>query len=501
MAERDYLEIKERVADDLLKLGGVHAVGVGAKVTEGEPTGEPAIKVFVEEKLPLEEVAPEDRVPAEVEGVKTDVVEMPKPTVLQTPGQLFGADRVDRHEYRPIQGGTQVTREGPYGHGTLGCLCTVQGDEKTVIALTNHHVVYDKCSDKPNHEAVGQPDGESSSSDCCDDIIGTVLDAQCDEEVDITLIKLKAGLKWLAEVHEIGRIGATHNISEAEANTHTYQVKKRGRTSGLTGGTVQAIGLKGEVMNPDGITVHRKYNNVISIVPNPDPASPGTPTDFSLPGDSGSAVLNAEDMVVGILFGGSSATKTTSGSGLAFPIKALIDKFAEGVEAGRKLELRVALAENNGEVKTVPTAMVADEQEERPAIAVGREIEAEISTSPQGRRYSDLFRRHREEAAGLVHGNRRVTLVWHRSGAAELFQSIVRVFRTPDEKVPAEIQGRPIRACVEDIAAALRQHGSSELASDLEELLPTLPDLAGLSKAEIVELLKGQEAGAAPTTV
>jgi len=501
MAEPDYLEIKERVADDLLKLGGVHAVGVGAKVTNGEPTGEPAIKVFVEEKRPLDVVDPEDRVPAEVEGVKTDVVEMPIPTIVQTPGQKLGVKRVDEHEYRPVRGGTQVKREGPFGHGTLGCLCTVKNDPKTIIGLTNHHVIYNNCSDKPNKEQVGQPEGESSSSDCCDDIIGRVLDAQCDEEVDIALIKLDGGLKWLAEVHEVGHIGATHNITEAEANTHTFQVKKRGRTTGLTGGTVQGIGLKGTVLKPDKKTVHRKYNNAISILSNPDPASPAAPTDFALGGDSGSALLNEEDMVVGIVFGSTEATKEVFGTGLAFPIKDLIDKFAEGVEAGRKLELRVALAEKNGEVQTVPTAMVADEQAARPEIAIGREIEAEISTSPQGRRYSDLFRRHREEVGGLVHGNRRVTLVWHRSGAAELFQRIVRVFRTPEETMPAQIQGRPIRACVEEIATALRQQGSTELASDLEQLLPVLPDVAGLGRPEIVELLKGPEAGAAPSTV
>jgi hypothetical protein len=500
MAEPNYLEIKERVAADLLKLQGVHAVGVGAKVIGGEPTGEKAIKVFVEHKRPLAEVPAEERVPAEIEGVKTDVVEMPVPTLLQAvPGQLFGAHRVDEHEYRPVRGGTQIARAAGSGVGTLGCTCIVKNDPNTVIALTNHHVIYGNCSDKPNHEQVGQPNGETSSSDCCSDIIGTVLDAQCDSEVDITLVKLDGGTKWLAEVQEIGRVAATHDITEAEAGTHTFQVKKRGRTSGLTGGTVQAIGVEGTVLKHDG-TVHRTYTNGISILPNPDPASPGTPTDFSLPGDSGSAVLNEMDMVVGILFGGSPATATSSGSGVAFPIKALIDKFAEKVEVGRRLELRVALAEHPGDVRTVPTAMVADEQSApRTGAEAERLIEGEIRTSPQGQRYSDLFRRHREEVGALVHTNRRVTLVWHRSGAAELFQWIVRVFRTPDAKVPAQIQGRPIGACLDDIAAALRRHGSASLGADLDRLLPDLPDVAGLTNREIIDLLKGPEASAAPT--
>jgi len=499
--ERDYLAIKERAVERLLRIPGVHAVGVGAKQVAGERTGDVAIAVFVERKRPLAELAPEERVPEEIEGVKTDVVEMPVPTTIQTgPGQLFGASRVDDHEYRPIRGGSACARPGQ-GHGTFGCLFTVAGDPNTVIAATCHHVVYDHCSDVANHEEVGQPSGETSSSRCCSDIVGTVLAAQCDGQVDIALVKLNGGEDWLAEVHEVGPVRATHFVTTAEANPpNTYPVKKRGRTTALTGGAITHTGTTGTILEADRVTVHRTYTNGMVIAPNPDPASPGTPTDFGLGGDSGSAVLNEFDMVVGILFGASFATATTSGSGFAFPIKDLIDKFAEQLPVGQRIEIRVALADRAGDVRTVPTAMAADEQAAAAPITPGAAaaLEQEIRTTARGAWYADLYRRHRDELAALVHSNRRVTVVWHRSGGAELLQWLVRAFSRPDVRVPERIQGRPIRACLEELAAAVTRHGSAALGADVRSVLPTLPDVSGLTEREIVERLKGAQLEAAP---
>jgi hypothetical protein len=499
MADPDILEVKERVAEDLLQLRGVHAVGTGGKVTGGKPTGETAIRVFVREKLPLEEVAPEDRVPAEIDGFKTDVEELPVFKILQAPGLPLGERREeDGRQYRPVRGGAKLTRAF-VGQGTLGCLLTVKNDPKTVLALTNHHVLYpEACSEAPGNEQVGQPNGEACSSDCCYDIVGRVLDAQCDEQVDAALVKLDGGTKWLAEVEGVGRIKGPHDITVAESKSHTYQVKKRGFVTGLTGGTVTDINIFGTAYLEDEKTVHRTFRNGILITANPDSAKPGVPTGFGLSGDSGSVVLNAEDKVVGILFGASDAKPAEGGkpakqgTGVAFPIKDLIEKFA-GFAGARKLELEVATAATAGDVRTVPTAMAADAQPVRAGDELGWEVEEEIRTSPRGEVYADVFRRHREEAAGLVHGNRRVTLVWHRSGAAELFQWLVRAFRTPGEKVPAQIQGRPVRACIDEIAVALRRHGSPDLAADLDRLLPALPDVSGLTRAEIVELLKGTD--------
>jgi hypothetical protein len=494
--EREHVEAKERAEKQLLDIPGVHAVGVGGKVVGGEPTGEPSITVFVERKLPLSEIPPEQRIPPEIDGVKTDVVEEPIPTILQTPGIPVGTERVDSSQYRPLLGGIQVARRGGDGFGTMGCICTVTGAPNRVIGLTNHHVVLNACADTPNNEEVGQPTGRSSSSESCHDIVGTLVDAQCDTDVDLALIQFRSGMQWLAEIQDDGLVAGTHAVTAAEAATQTFQVKKRGRTSGLTGGVVTAINVSGSVNNHDG-TLHRTYTNGIRVRANPDPATPGT-TDFALPGDSGSALRDVSDNVVGIVFGSS----VGNGTSTAFPIQAAIDKFATGVPAARRVQLAVATTTTAGNAQTVPTAMVADEQTEPAQVPLSWEeaerLEEELRTSRQGAWYADLYRRHREEAAALVHSHRRVTVVWHRSGAAELFQWLWKAFTGQDVRVPEEIQGRSVRACLEDIAEALERHGSAMLQADVRRVLPTLPDIAGLTDREIVERLKGLDREKAP---
>ena len=498
MADPDYLEIKERAATRLLALPGVHAVGVGAKQVEGRRTEDVAIAVFVEHKRPLAEVPANERIPEEIEGVKTDVIEMPVPQTIQVPGQLFSANREDTKKYRPIRGGTQCEREGQ-GQGTFGCLFTMPSDPKTVIAATCHHVIYDNCSDKANKEQVGQAEGSTSSSNCCTDVVGTVLAAVCDSEVDIALVKLNAGEEWLAEVQEVGPIAATHFVETAEANPpNAYPVQKRGRTTSRTGGVIAHTAVSGTINNPGG-GVHRTYTNGMRIQPNLDPEHPSAMVDFSLGGDSGAAVLNESGYVVGILFGGSPATATTNGSSLAFPIKDLIDKFAEKLPVGERLEIRIATAANAGEVHTVPAAMSAEEQQEPAPITSGEalRLERELRTTKQGAWYADLYHRHGRELSHLVHSNRRVTVAWHRSGGAELMQWLICAFSRPETRIPEQIQGRPIHACLEDLAATIRRNGSAALEVDARRVLPTLPDIAGLSHSEIVERLKGSEPVAA----
>jgi hypothetical protein len=498
VAEPDYLSIKDRAAARILALPGVHAIGVGAKQVGGQRTNEVAIAVFVEHKRPLDEIPPDERVPAEIDGVKTDVIEMPVPTILQTgPGVLFGVDRVDDHERRPVRGGTACGRPGR-GHGTLGCVFTVAGDPNVVLAATNHHVVYENCSDTANHEEVGQPDGDDSSSGCCNDIVGRVRDAQCDGEVDIALVQLKAGMQWLPEVWDVGPVRGVHPVTAQEANPpHTFAVKMRGRTSGRTGGAIVHIGLAGTVKKHDG-TVHRNYTNAMLIVPNPDPAKPGTGTDFTRPGDSGSALLSATDELVGIVFAGTDATATTNGTGFAFPIKDLLDKFTTGLPPDRRIALQVATADHPGDIRTVPGAAMAAHPAPAITPAEARRLEAEIRTAPQGAWYADLYRRHREELTALVQTNRRVNVAWHRSGAAELFQWFVRAFAKDDVRVPTEIQGRPPSACLQDLAAAVARSASAPLRADVDRVLPTVPQIGGLTHREILERLAGPTLATTP---
>jgi hypothetical protein len=79
------LKVKEDAEARLRTIPGVHAVGISKKVVAGKPTGELCIVVFLVEKKPLDQLAPEAVVPPEIDGVKTDVVEMEVPRLAAGP--------------------------------------------------------------------------------------------------------------------------------------------------------------------------------------------------------------------------------------------------------------------------------------------------------------------------------------------------------------------------------------------------------------------------------
>lgn len=58
---------------DLLRKRNVVGVGVGRREVGGRMTEQLCLIVMVDRKVPLKELAPEDRIPSEIEGVCVDV--------------------------------------------------------------------------------------------------------------------------------------------------------------------------------------------------------------------------------------------------------------------------------------------------------------------------------------------------------------------------------------------------------------------------------------------
>jgi hypothetical protein len=65
--------VKAEYESDLLRKPNVVGVGIGLRHRDGEPSQEPAIVVSVTHKVPSYELAPEDVIPRELEGVPVDV--------------------------------------------------------------------------------------------------------------------------------------------------------------------------------------------------------------------------------------------------------------------------------------------------------------------------------------------------------------------------------------------------------------------------------------------
>lgn len=68
--------VKEKYEEDLLARANVVGVGIGYQYKNGRPTNQIVIVVSVTEKKPLDELAEEDIIPAELDGIPTDVQEV-----------------------------------------------------------------------------------------------------------------------------------------------------------------------------------------------------------------------------------------------------------------------------------------------------------------------------------------------------------------------------------------------------------------------------------------
>lgn len=349
MADNRVSRIKREATARLLAIPGVTAVGIGPKVVGGDHTGIPAIKVFVRVKRPLPQVPAGEVIPAEIDGVPTDVSVGGGPVpaaAVDQPG-VFRVKTLttDREVYRPLVGGGRITTQGGHHGGTGGCLLQDTAHPDAGYLLTNFHVI--KAEDIADVTVgvtkVGQPIGTIKEQGPVKDIIGVFAGGNETGVRDEAVVRLDPGTEWQAQIEGIGLVAGTHTVTLADITVagKPYRVAKRGQESKVTGGTVHAIEAT------TGIA-----DNLIVVSPNPDPragdpGAGGAITFFLVRGDSGSALVNAANEVVGLLF---AFDKDDPGLGLAYPI----DHVLQRLQAVDGLSLKVATSTNPAEVHTVP---------------------------------------------------------------------------------------------------------------------------------------------------
>ena len=297
----------------LLGCPQVVATGIGYKVTGGQTTGTLCIVCSVTEKRDLSELGPGERVPQTVAGVPTDVVRSGPIHALES-----FTDRL-----RPAPGGVSI------GHvditsGTLGCLVR-RGRE--VFILSNNHVLANSNDGRPGDPVLqpGPLDGGQLTGDRLAVLAEFVPIAFAGAESDCrTASRTVAVLNWVARMlgattrfravagqasenlvdaalarplregdvsGEILEIGPIKGSARAELG---MDVKKSGRTTGLTTGAIEQIDVTVDVQYGAG-RVARFSDQLLA-----GPMSQG--------GDSGSAVLDERDRLVGLLFAGSDST-------------------------------------------------------------------------------------------------------------------------------------------------------------------------------------------------
>ncbi len=306
--------VKEKHGASIMAKKNVVGMGVGYKETKGIKTDRMALVVMVRKKISAEQLREEDVIPVEIEGVITDVIEVGEIVALQA--------RTDR--WRPAPGGVSI------GHykitaGTLGVLVR---DEETdeILILSNNHVLANS-NDGTQGDPILQPGPHDGGTAAGDTIANLERFAPIQFESEPSpspcpLSKAAAGVaNFLAKLfgskhrllavvvqqanqvdgalakpvstdlvsNEILEIGSVTGDREAELG---MEVKKSGRTTGLTAGTVQLLDASVQVGYGGGRTA--LFTNQILT------------TNISKGGDSGSLLVDGEgNKAVGLLFAGS----------------------------------------------------------------------------------------------------------------------------------------------------------------------------------------------------
>ncbi|BAS29418.1 chymotrypsin family serine protease [Limnochorda pilosa] len=314
----DLLTILRKNRRHILQRPNVVGCGLGWKNQRGGSTGTRALCIYVEQKLPPEELSPRAMVPGRVETALTDVIEVGRVRALS----------LRTRRVRPAPGGVSI---GHY-HVSAGTLGAIVRDRTTGewLILSNNHVLAGGTDGRDTRARAGDPVLQPGAHDG-----GTVERDRIGELVRfVPLQRRRAPASWWSRVLGVARglpaeaVGVDANLVDAAVarpNERAWvspeilglgriqgvveaepgmRVAKSGRTSAVTRGEVQATHVTMKVYMSDTDPVW--FEEQILTTPMVEG------------GDSGS-LLASGDRAVGLLFAGSDRAS------LANPIGAVLD--------------------------------------------------------------------------------------------------------------------------------------------------------------------------------
>ncbi len=315
MAEQsNIVQIKQSHAEAIMSKTNVVGVGIGYKISRGIVTDTESIMVLVRRKVPQTALTPDMIVPPSYEGVPTDVVEIGDVRALQT--------RTDR--WRPVPGGVSIS----HFKVTAGTFGAVVRDRTTGtrLILSNNHVLANS-NDAQVGDAILQPgpvDGGKNPADIIARLERFIPLQFVQDEPECSIATgIAAVLNIMARI-----VGSRHRLSTLQFNpqaantvdaavarplddsllgsdtleigevsgttapTLLMDVRKSGRSTGLTTGRILVMNATVEVGYGPGRTARFEDQIITSAM--------------SSPGDSGSLLVDAHSpRAVGLLFAGS----------------------------------------------------------------------------------------------------------------------------------------------------------------------------------------------------
>lgn len=277
--------------------GNIVGFGIGEKITKGEPTGRPAVKVLVREKVDPDRLSEATMVPEAVDGIPTDVDET---------GEIVAYQFKNRH--RPAPGGVSIFNCRVNAAGTLGCWVD-DADKKSELKyqkqaciLSNNHVIA-MVNDGSPGDPIAQP-GRLDGGVCPDDAIAKLLRFVAigfsggGNEVDAAIAQAES--EKVVDSRILRGAGQLDTLRPPEVNgALNMKVQKSGRTTGWTRGGIDLLGVTVNVnYAPLGAPPRiARFDNQFRVT------VPGGGA-FSQAGDSGSLVTDQDNHPVGLLFAG-----------------------------------------------------------------------------------------------------------------------------------------------------------------------------------------------------
>lgn len=478
-------ELHQRAGEELGRIPGVAGVGFGLKEVGGVVTDERAFRVYVVEKKPEAELPEGQVLPREFEGIPIDVVEVREVQPLHCE---------DLAQHHPLIGGITITSFKDSGTGvsvgTLGFFATLNGvaGPKNVVLVSNHHVLM--ADGAAVGDTIYQPkmidtgtvvgvenSPESKRSIAVISDAGVEADysfaypseAAQDYYVDgaAALLNISisswcnsnCGVSYKNEIRQLD-IGGNSKVEDVSRVTQAdldapgdYVVVKVGRRTSKTTGRVVDIAAT-------TVSGHR----IIEIQAT-GPDCNGI-TQFAAEGDSGSAVINAQSRLVGLLYAKGSGA--TADRGYASHIHPVLDKLK--ITAISTANPPVGPA---GQTRSDRMARIGGEED----LSVRLRQRARSTTT--GAALLELFEDHREEVLGLVNYHRPVTIAWHRGKGPAFLAHLAENASHPEHHVPTEIEGVTRRALLERMEQALLASGSEPLRRALAEHREAVLALAG----------------------
>lgn len=277
----------------------INGFAISHKKTMGKKTKTPSIVFYVNRKRALRSLPVQNRIPKQInlpwEYSQDGVLEIV--TDVQA-AQFQSLEYTAR--LRPCPGGYSI------GHiditaGTLGCLVKDKLNPEAPVILSNNHVLAN-TNQAIAGDPILQPGPYDGGSDPADRI-ATLLrfkEIQFESGVGNYIdAAIAAPVKPKDVLHEIKDVGAgvptqTRDLSVDDLGQYVH---KTGRTTEHTSGYVDALHA----------TVQVKYSLVekATFVDQIIITEKFSEEDISAGGDSGSAVLDKKDRLVGLLFAGS----------------------------------------------------------------------------------------------------------------------------------------------------------------------------------------------------